>query len=273
MCPQKPFCGRNAVPMVEFIRMLRDQRDQEGRTKFPRRLNGRLASPPLVKRENGNCIPIILESAQMEKEVEDKDTLTVEPIEAVVVKKKRPRSTPFDEKYETRFVPSPFACEILTRSSKGMYSSTYVDIELSSLGLEPLVRDIAESRRKGKLLTGVRCCYLRLGTALVVSGCIVEVNVTDFTAQVVPDKGLRLDVEWVDIKKLYHIPDDLTEVRKTVSERVFAFLQREAENATPGNNNCEGSAQNEEEDFQASQTQFDYALNAGRRLSADACSE
>ncbi|EKF32817.1 hypothetical protein MOQ_003326 [Trypanosoma cruzi marinkellei] len=146
------------------------------------------------------------------------------------VKGKRKRSPSIDNLLQTKFLRFPFSCEILTKSSKGMYSSIYVDIELKSLGLHPLVQEVPTTRKETKLLIGVSCCYLRLGTALVVSGCIVEVNITDYTAQIVPDKGLCLDVEWVNLKKLYRIPDNLTDIRRIVSEKVYAIIQGEMEN-------------------------------------------
>ncbi|KAH9598960.1 hypothetical protein LSM04_004568 [Trypanosoma melophagium] len=221
MVDEKFFSRRNAVPLIEFIQMILGQRSREGKSKYPRRLNGRLASKSLPKVQR-SVSPVKGENTQ------ECEHCNIEPQPTKVLRRKRRRSTS-DEVSETCFVRSPFSCEILTKSSKGMYSSTYVDIELSSLGLQRLTQGEVNSRRKGKLLVGIRCCYLRLGTSLVVSGCIVEVNITDSTAQVVPDKGLSLDVEWVPLNKLYQIPENITEIRKTVSEKVFTILQRESE--------------------------------------------
>ncbi|KAF8279066.1 hypothetical protein TcYC6_0024310 [Trypanosoma cruzi] len=70
-----------------------------------------------------------------------------------------------------KFLRSPFACEILTKSSKGMYSSTYVDIELKSLGLHPLVQEVSHHSQRDKVIDrsfmllseiGDRACCERL---------------------------------------------------------------------------------------------------------------
>ncbi|RNF01425.1 hypothetical protein TraAM80_06989 [Trypanosoma rangeli] len=224
MYGDRTFSSKNASPLVEFIKILRNQRKNEEKRVFPRRYNGRLVevSVPIIKTD---FFPLEWEIT------EAVNTLIDEPKPNNLVRPKRRRSLSMNDFKQVKFMRSPFACELLTKSSKGMYSSTYVDIELTTLGLEPLVRDIPVSRKEAKSLIGLSCCYLRLGTALVVSGCIVEVNSTDSTAQIVPEKGLCLDVEWVSLKKLYRIPEDITEVRKIVSERVYAVLQRESEDS------------------------------------------
>ncbi|ORC93294.1 uncharacterized protein TM35_000011710 [Trypanosoma theileri] len=227
MADKKNISRRNAVPLIEFIQIILGQRNGEGKSKYPRRVNGRLVSDSLPKSQR-SVSPVKLEST------EEYEPCNIEPQPTEVVRRKRRKSIS-DEVPETTFVRSPFSCEILTKSSKGMYSSTYVDIDLSSLGLQRLTQGSVNSRKKGKSLVGIRCCYLRLGTSLVVSGCIVEVNITDSTAQVVPDKGLCLDVEWVHLNKLYQIPENITEIRKTVSEKVFAILQRESEHPVSEN--------------------------------------
>ncbi|KAF5221729.1 hypothetical protein TcYC6_0002910 [Trypanosoma cruzi] len=222
MFENRTVSRKNAVPLVEFMRLLRNQSSNEGRKIFPRRYNGRLATPsmPMVQKN------IISQELKFTEEVE---TLKYEPQRKNWVRGKRRRSPSIDNLLQMKFLRSPFACEILTKSSKGMYSSTYVDIELKSLGLHPLVQEFPTTRKETKLLIGVSCCYLRLGTALVVSGCIVEVNITDSTAQIVPEKGLCLDVEWVSLKKLYCIPDNIRDVRRIVSEKVYAIIKGEME--------------------------------------------
>ncbi|ESL06194.1 hypothetical protein TRSC58_06135 [Trypanosoma rangeli SC58] len=224
MYGDRAFTRKNTSPLVEFIKTLRNQSKSGEKTVFPRRYNGRLVevSVPNIKTD----------FSPPEWEITDAvKTLIDEPKPNNLVRRKRRRSLSMNDLKQVKFMRSPFACELLRKSSKGMYSSTYVDIELTTLGLQPLVRDIPVTRKESKALIGISCCYLRLGTALVVSGCIVEVNITDSTAQIVPDKGLCLDVEWVNLKKLYRIPEDITEVRKIVSERVFTVLQRESEDS------------------------------------------
>ncbi|RNF21920.1 uncharacterized protein Tco025E_03250 [Trypanosoma conorhini] len=252
MFGDRSFSRKNATPLVEFVRTLRDQGKSEGKKLFPRRYNGRLAtvSVPVVQKE----------PTPPEWEVTERvNALKAEPKPRNVVREKRQRGSSMDNLMQAKFMRSPFACELLIKSSKGMYSSTYVDVELATLGLQPLLQEVPITRKETKPLIGVSCCYFRLGTALVVSGCIVEVNTTDGTAQIVPDKGLCLDVEWVSLKKLYRIPEDLTEVRRIVSEKVYTILQRESEDSAAAAQN-ELSTVEQWEELPPSDSQSDVVI-------------
>jgi hypothetical protein len=111
--------------------------------------------------------------------------------------------------------------ELLSRSTtKGVYESRFADVPLETLGCVPF--DAENRFGKPRAAIGQMCCYLKLGYALIVHGMIVEVH--ENHAQVTPEKGLLVPVEWIPLERLYQVPPNLAEVRKKLLEKVDVLI-------------------------------------------------
>jgi len=127
---------------------------------------------------------------------------------------------------EQRFAsrPSPFQCHLsVSTGSKGHVAMRYVEIPLAQYGLE-LFHDRFKDESK-KWYLGKSCCFLKLGTSLVVTGIVSELRDKQFC--VIPDKGQHAEMEWVDPLSLYCVPDtdeEMTTIRADVYKTVVATL-------------------------------------------------
>lgn len=119
---------------------------------------------------------------------------------------------------------NPYSCELLSKSTgKGFYESRYADIPLDTLGFVPFYDE--GKFVKPRAAIGQLCCYLKLGTALVITGTVVEVH--EGTAQVAPERGQHAPVEWISLTRLFLVPENLSEMRKKVGEKVMVVLATE----------------------------------------------
>lgn len=117
----------------------------------------------------------------------------------------------------------PLQLEFLSKSSqKGVYEAKYVDLPLHTLGLIPLLADVEVplERKFCKQFLGVKCCYLMLGSTMLVTGSVVDIDVKEGSMQVSPDKGLTAAVDWIEVYRLYHIPENLSAVRNEATRKI-----------------------------------------------------
>ncbi|KAG8339579.1 hypothetical protein TRVL_09593 [Trypanosoma vivax] len=114
----------------------------------------------------------------------------------------------------------PFECSVNRKIARGTYISTYVDLDLAYYGLVRMTENVSFSTSLSKHLLGKSCCYLRLGTSFVVCGHIIDICSSGRSAKVTPDKESPFDLEWVDIDKLFRIPENLDEIRTCVASHV-----------------------------------------------------
>ncbi|CAD2222996.1 hypothetical protein ADEAN_001055500 [Angomonas deanei] len=120
--------------------------------------------------------------------------------------------------------PQPLSTK---KEKRGFYTTSYFDIPLSGLGLEQL-----DPQKKGETtlrrsLLGKSCCFLLLGSSIVVSGNIVDINSRDSTAQICPDKGQDVALTWVEFDRLYKCPPNLEEVKSQVAQIIDNANQKE----------------------------------------------
>ncbi|CCW69778.1 unnamed protein product [Phytomonas sp. Hart1] len=229
---------KHLVPLLEFIDFLRNFGARNG-DRLPKRMNGPSQSSGLSFPE----LNFFMKLDEYEKKSPRIETNFPDGITQFTKIEARSTSTSmtFSDDDEKE-VPPPkririkkeindFALnkpsslsmeyELISRGTqKGVYLSKFVDFDLSLLGLIPLIIADKIDRKLGKLALGKKCCYLLLGTSLIVTGIVVDVNIKEVKMQVSPDHGIDKEVDWIDVYRLYEIPDNLESVQRSVTSHI-----------------------------------------------------
>ncbi|CCW64031.1 unnamed protein product [Phytomonas sp. EM1] len=230
--------SKHLAPLLEFIRYLRNLRTHvEGR--LPRRLNGpsqftSLPFPRLsfslkedkLEGESSQYVDDFSEGNIQSPEIEAKSNSTSVAPSEEDEKEIQPLKRMRIKEEPSGFVLLESSClpmeyQLMSKGTqKGVYMAKFVDLDLSVYGLTPLKVADRVDKKFAKLAMGERCCYLLLGTSLIVTGVIVAVDIKEEKMQVSPDRGLNTDVEWIEMFRLYEIPVDLESVQRSVTAHI-----------------------------------------------------
>ena len=123
--------------------------------------------------------------------------------------------------------------QIVTEVGKGWFTSKYVHVDLDHWGVAQLFEGGSPNFKFAaakKELVGLPCCYLRSGSTVVVTGTVVNVEVHRKTGlvvsmEVVPDKGIGGQPEWIAAKSIFKIPEDVQALRKVVRDEILVLLK------------------------------------------------
>lgn len=224
---------KHLTPLLDFLRFAM----QSGRSdvlRFPKRMNGsKNIDSDSVKTEEDEDDPFDGSDSggpmSQNCSTSNRDTsltplagTAVPSVFATETVRKRERSC--DESHRNSVSNrSSIECEMLVKSGgKGQFTANYVDLSLDLLGMDPLCSERSrDSQKKNtKVLRGMECCYLLLGTSLVVTGSVIDINLQDDLALVCPDRGVEAGLEWVPVDRLFKIPKNIAAVREEVTIRV-----------------------------------------------------
>lgn len=118
-----------------------------------------------------------------------------------------------------------------SHSSKHWQTMRYVDMPLSDFGAVQFLSTMPEEQASDRIaikkwFMGKNVCHLKLGTSLVFTGIVSDVNKDHLLF--VPDKDQPSQVEWIEMRRAYCVPDGgmeaLTTLRAAVHEKVIAML-------------------------------------------------
>ncbi|CBH15304.1 hypothetical protein, conserved [Trypanosoma brucei gambiense DAL972] len=215
--------GGSVKPLAELIQLIRVRGGVTKECTRPRRTNDHsndlCAVPfslPVWKRARGHSPP--------RAALPVKESVSTRPELSTTVRRRRRRMEGCHA-VTTRNVSTCSAdFQIMEKLSVGAYHLTYVHVDLYHHGLKRLMDD-AVLRTNPKKIVGRKCCYLKPGTDLVVTGCVIEFTKNDLSVQVAPDKGIDVDVEWVKLEDVY-VPENIDKVRVRVSDEVRSGLQK-----------------------------------------------
>jgi hypothetical protein len=228
---------KHLVPLLEFLRFVSEQA-KGNKNRFPKKINGAaelsrdfpywesepdsLSASPEYAVESANS-GSYNNSPSLSQEGSASFTVAGE-------RRKRLRSPESNHEVAADSANVPVECEVVVKTpDKGFSTTKYVDFSLCDLGLEVLI-DVSRhnlTKEIAKQLTGVRCCYLLLGTSMVVTGDIVDVSITGESVLVSPDRGLKVGIEWVPLKRVFQVPENIGAVREEAAHRIERIIDAE----------------------------------------------
>lgn len=231
--PDKVHLG----PLLEFLRFV-SQRGRESKSRFPKRINGaavrlRDYSDSELDQESSNT-PVdyatdfpLVESLGNSAFVSPDNS---NPLPAVADNRKRSRS-PFNELDTVSGTNSSLVVSGNVEKSpeRRLLRSKFLEFTLGDLGLELLIDinrvDVDESA--AERVKGMRCCYLLVGTSMIVSGEVTDVSLTEKAALVTPDPEIRVEKEWVPLGRVYVETKYVEVAREEVARRIKCILEAE----------------------------------------------
>ncbi|CAG9567229.1 conserved hypothetical protein [Leishmania major strain Friedlin] len=227
---------KHLVPLLEFLRFV-SERGRSQRARFPKRINGvtDLKCEPcdsgieadwLPVKQGFNCEVAYSSSYDSSPSASRENAVSI-----LRTEEWRKRSRSDDEISEVIVGSSaPIDCELDSMTTgKGCVTSKYFDFSLIDLGAVPMIEPAVEVLTKGvaKRMHGKGCCYVLPGTSMVVTGDIVDVSLASETVLVSPDRGLRVGLEWVSIRRVFHVPKNIAAVREEAAFRIQRIIQAE----------------------------------------------
>ncbi|KPI82893.1 hypothetical protein ABL78_8091 [Leptomonas seymouri] len=228
---------RHLVPLLEFLRFVA-QAGRDYRNRFPKKINGPadfVVGRPDFGSESDSSSASSDDRAGFTKSDGRGHLSSVSQGGGVAFAnasegRKRLHSPELDSRTITETTQVPVACEVVVETSdKGRFMSKHVDLPLSDIGLVALV-DIKHpilTTEVSKEIKGLPCCYLLLGTLMIVTGRIVDVNLTEETVMVSPDRGQRVRIEWIPLKRVFRVPKNIAEVREEAASRIEQIVEAE----------------------------------------------
>ncbi|KPA73566.1 hypothetical protein ABB37_09700 [Leptomonas pyrrhocoris] len=225
---------RHLVPLQEFLKFVCEARGART-ARFPKRINGTSilqgqTRNTEVKRESSSSSDNAVEPA---RSASHDNSLTVSQDVKVtttntVAHRKRQHSPESTAEALANTPSAPVECEVIEKTpGKGCFISKYVDFPLSDLGLE-LLFDLSRQRLTSEVATklqGTHCCHLLLGTSMIVTGNIVDVSIKEETVMVSPDRGLRVGIEWVSLKRVFQVPENFEVVKEEAAQRIERIME------------------------------------------------
>lgn len=246
---------RHLTPLLDFIQYVMYVSCRNGRDgkRLPKRINGSLEQSRDTSDETEFTVPedffpepnaaaggttenslsgegsqsLVQPDVELQEPVEPQEPASPTAPES----RKRSRSPSTEpEKLE-----SPIEFELLTESSRGSYNASYLDVPFSMFGV-PLLLQKDDSKKKRTAFVGSPCCYLKLGTSVVISGRIVDADSPKrgWNFCVAPDRGEDATVEWIPADRLYQIPPNLQLLRSQVAaemKRIISEMKKKASSA------------------------------------------
>ncbi|KAK7195265.1 hypothetical protein NESM_000452200 [Novymonas esmeraldas] len=224
---------KHLVPLLEFLRFVAE-RGKNQRTRFPKRINGVTG----LKREasetgfdgDSPSLPLDYRYEDLYSSGDEKSPSAAEGshLGASPTQERHKRSRSDDNVTEARVASEePINCELgSTMTGKGCVTSKYFDFSLLDLGVEPIITPSSQplSKEVVKHLQGMPCCYVLPGTSMVVTGDIVDVSLTSGTVLVSPDRGIRVGLEWVSIRRVFQVPKNISAVREQAALRIQRII-------------------------------------------------
>lgn len=225
------------MPLLEFLRFV-SARGGGKKNRFPKKINGvmdrELDLPdPESDQDSSSASPTNMIEITNGGECDyssfiERDGPTTFATLSDRRKRLRSPESGSDVLIETTSVP--IECEVVEKTpGKGCFTSKYFDFSLSDLGLTTLLdlRRQALTKEVAKQIQGVRCCYLLLGTSMIVTGDIIDASLTGDSVLVSPDRGLRVDIEWVSLKRVFLVPENIGAVREEAAQRIERIMEAE----------------------------------------------
>ncbi|CBZ23137.1 conserved hypothetical protein [Leishmania mexicana MHOM/GT/2001/U1103] len=226
---------KHLVPLLEFLRFV-SERGRIQAARFPKRINGvtDLKCEPCDSGREADSLPVKHEfkcecaySSYDSSPSASRDTAV--PVLPAQDWRKRSRS---DDEISEVIVGSsaPIDCELDSMTTgKGCVTSKYFDFSLLDVGAVPMIEPAVEVLTKdvAKQIQGKGCCYVLPGTSMVVTGDIVDVSLTSETVLVSPDRGLRVGLEWVSVRRVFHVPKNIAAVREEAAFRIQRIIEAE----------------------------------------------
>lgn len=231
------------VPLLEFLQFV-SKKGKEGKARFPRKINGaddRIADgTDIIFEQDWPPVSPGLDCVFRRSESLDDSTQLSQDssvgFTSVMDRRKRQRSP--DSSTEATFNSMPsrddFGDAEKSRET-GSFATRSFAFSLGDLGLELLV-DInrqAVGREVAARIQGMRCCYLFMGTSMIVTGDVADVNLSGKTVLVSPDSELRVEMEWVSLSRVYVEPEDVELVREEATRRIESIMEAEMEGKRP----------------------------------------
>ncbi|GET85505.1 hypothetical protein, conserved [Leishmania tarentolae] len=227
---------KHLVPLLEFLRFV-SERGKSQAARFPKRINGvtDLKSEPYDHSGEAESFIVKREfSCEVEGGTRHYECPCISRDNAVpmlVGKHWRKRYRSGDEISEAIIGSSaPIDCELDSMTTgKGCVTSKYFDFSLLDLGVSPMIRPGVEVLTKdvAKQIRGKGCCYVLPGTSMVVTGDIVDISLPSQTVLVSPDRGLRVGLEWVSFRRVFHVPKNIEAVREEAAFRIKRIIEAE----------------------------------------------
>ncbi|CAM36740.1 conserved hypothetical protein [Leishmania braziliensis MHOM/BR/75/M2904] len=227
---------KHLVPLLEFLRFASEHSRSEP-ARFPKRING--VSQAISESSDSGVDP---DSLSLPREFHGEVTYSssndrsssASRDNAVFMsstQERRKRSRSVDEISESIVGSTvPMDCELdVMTAGKGCVTSKYFDFSLLDLGVQPIIASAVSVLTKdvAKQVQGMRCCYVLPGTSMVVTGDIVDVSVASETVLVSPDRGLRVGLEWISIRRVFQVPKNILAVRGEAALRIQRIIDAE----------------------------------------------
>ncbi|AYU75678.1 hypothetical protein, conserved [Leishmania donovani] len=227
---------KHLVPLLEFLRFV-SERGRSQAARFPRRINGvtDMKCEPCDSSIEADSLPV---KHEFNGEVAYSSSYDRSPsasrenaVPMLPAEEWRKRSRSDDEISEVIVGSSaPIDCELeFMTTGKGCVTSKYFDFSLLDLGAVPMIEPAVEVLTKdvAKQIQGKGCCYVLPGTSMVVTGDIVDVSLASETVLVSPDRGLRVGLEWVSVRRVFHVPHNIAAVREEAAFRIQSIIEAE----------------------------------------------
>lgn len=242
---------KHLVPLLDFIRYVSYQGRRQ-RLRLPKRINGSQLKMKdlgqLPQQDTELSLAAIFSTAGSSRSESVKDTtpedslvgdelsgleaavLAPDPVSFSTPASASPHATPPLTPAVARKrsrsespvgIPEPLQYEFLSHpvNSKGSsLIASYIDIKFVGCTL------VAEDDEKLKKIMGRACCYLLLGTSVVVTGVVVGADPRLGQIQISPDRGCSAPMEWVHADRVYNIPADLPRLKVFVANEMRKAL-------------------------------------------------
>lgn len=222
-------------PLLEFLRFVLDS-DSSQTARFPKRINGvadimRDTADSGVDSDSASLPHELRYEAADTSSDDQSPSLSRDDAPAPArdqERRKRSRSSDGDVAELAPGDSAPIDCELDAAAiGKGFVTSNYFDFSLLDLGVAPIVSPAATEMTKelAKQVKGKRCCYITPGTSAVVTGDVVDVDLSSDALHVSPDRGMSASLEWVHFKRVFQVPMNIAAVRDAAAARIQRIIE------------------------------------------------